>query len=280
MPATSISSASSLESRSGAKPPSSPDRGRQPALVQRALERVEDLGAHPQALARSSARRTGTTMNSWKSTLLSACAPPFSTFIIGTGSTRARLAAEVAPQRQALLGGRGVGRGERHAEDRVRPEPRLVGRAVELDQRAVEARLVGRVEAARRPRRSPRRRSQPRASTPLPAQARRRRAARSPRTRRSRRPRAPRRAARAGGEPHVHLDRRVAATVEDLPGVDLLDRAHLCPLMGIRSPAGAGLSPCSSCPRRRCWSSSALCTACSWRPRIRCCIPSWTATSF
>jgi acetylornithine deacetylase/succinyl-diaminopimelate desuccinylase-like protein len=30
---------------------------------------------------------TGTTMNSWKSTLLSACAPPFRTFIIGTGST-------------------------------------------------------------------------------------------------------------------------------------------------------------------------------------------------
>ena len=30
---------------------------------------------------------TGTTMNSWKSTRLSACAPPFSTFIIGTGST-------------------------------------------------------------------------------------------------------------------------------------------------------------------------------------------------
>ncbi len=26
-------------------------------------------------------------MNSWKSTLLSACAPPLSTFIIGTGST-------------------------------------------------------------------------------------------------------------------------------------------------------------------------------------------------
>ena len=30
---------------------------------------------------------TGTIMNSWKSTLLSACAPPLSTFIIGTGST-------------------------------------------------------------------------------------------------------------------------------------------------------------------------------------------------
>ena len=31
----------------------------------------------------------GTTMNSWKSTALSAWAPPFSTFIIGTGSTPA-----------------------------------------------------------------------------------------------------------------------------------------------------------------------------------------------
>jgi hypothetical protein len=30
---------------------------------------------------------TGTIMNSWKSTLLSACAPPLRTFIIGTGST-------------------------------------------------------------------------------------------------------------------------------------------------------------------------------------------------
>ena len=32
---------------------------------------------------------SGITMNSWKSTLLSACAPPFRMFIIGTGSTRA-----------------------------------------------------------------------------------------------------------------------------------------------------------------------------------------------
>ena len=30
----------------------------------------------------------GTTMNSWKSTELSAWAPPFKTFIIGTGRTR------------------------------------------------------------------------------------------------------------------------------------------------------------------------------------------------
>ena len=30
---------------------------------------------------------SGTIMNSWKSTLLSACAPPFTTFMSGTGST-------------------------------------------------------------------------------------------------------------------------------------------------------------------------------------------------
>ena len=64
----------------------------------------------------------GTTMNSWKSTLLSAWAPPLSTFIIGTGSTRARLAAEIAPQRQALLGRLRVGGGQRDAEDRVGAE--------------------------------------------------------------------------------------------------------------------------------------------------------------
>ena len=79
-------------------------------------------------------------MNSWKSTVLSACAPPLSTFIIGTGRTCARLAAEVAPQRQALLGRGGVRGGQRDAEDRVGAEARLVRRAVELDQRAVEAR--------------------------------------------------------------------------------------------------------------------------------------------
>ena len=33
---------------------------------------------------------TGTIMNSWKSTVFVACAPPFTTFIIGTGSVRAR----------------------------------------------------------------------------------------------------------------------------------------------------------------------------------------------
>ena len=65
------------------------DGGVEPALLEHALEGVEDLGAPAQGLARSSARRSGMIMNSWKSTLLSACAPPLRMFIIGTGRTLA-----------------------------------------------------------------------------------------------------------------------------------------------------------------------------------------------
>ena len=60
-------------------------RGREAALVQERLQRVEDLGADPQRLGERCPRPTGTTMNSCMSTLLSACAPPLRTFIIGTG---------------------------------------------------------------------------------------------------------------------------------------------------------------------------------------------------
>ena len=80
-------------------------------------------------------------------------------------------------------------RGQRHAEDRVGAEARLVRRAVELDQRAVEARLVGRVAAASRPSAiSPLTLRDRLRARPCRRTRRRRRAARSPRTRRSRRP--------------------------------------------------------------------------------------------
>ena len=52
------------------------------------------------------------------------------------------LAAEVAPEREPLLGRRGVRGRQRDGENRVGAEPRLVGRAVQRDQRAVERRLV------------------------------------------------------------------------------------------------------------------------------------------
>ena len=54
---------------------------------------------------------TGMTMNSWKSTLLSAWAPPLRMFIIGTGSTRAAVRAAVEPG-EVLV--------ERHAAPRPR----------------------------------------------------------------------------------------------------------------------------------------------------------------
>ena len=56
-------------------------------------------------------------------------------------------AADVAVQRQLELVGRGLGHGERHAEDGVGAEAGLVVGAVEVDQRPVDAALVERVEA-------------------------------------------------------------------------------------------------------------------------------------
>jgi hypothetical protein len=88
MPATSICSASSLDPRFGAKPPSSPTAAAQAASCSVRLSAWNDLGPDPQRLENVGAP-TGTTMNSWKSTELSAWTPPLRTFIIGTGSTRA-----------------------------------------------------------------------------------------------------------------------------------------------------------------------------------------------
>ena len=93
-------------------------------------------------------------MNSWKSTELSACAPPFKTFIIGTGSTDGAPVAgelgDVRVERLAGVGGGSAGRGERDAQDRVRSQPRLVRGAVQIDHRPVERLLIGRVGAAKR----------------------------------------------------------------------------------------------------------------------------------
>ena len=86
-------------------------------------------------------------MNSCRSIEFSACAPPLITFSIGTGSTRALVAAEVAVERDAGLGGGRLRGGERDAEDRVRAEPALVRRSVELDQSPVERGLVARRSA-------------------------------------------------------------------------------------------------------------------------------------
>ena len=172
-------------------------------------------------------------MNSWKSTLLSACAPPLRTFIIGTGRTRPprrRGGATAAARR----GGR-VRVGERDAEDRVRAQARLVRCPVERDQRGVERGLVARVHAADRVGdlgvdvRD-------RFLDALAAQRCRRRAARSPRTHRSMRPTAPPRGRLPRAQDEIDLDRRVASRVEYLARLDALDLAHVSPWDG--RPAG------------------------------------------
>ena len=86
MPSISTSSAASLESRSGAKPPSSPTAVPSPRSCSVRFSAWK-TSAPMRRPSEKLGAPTGTIMNSWKSTLLSACAPPLSTFIIGTGRT-------------------------------------------------------------------------------------------------------------------------------------------------------------------------------------------------
>ena len=141
------SSAARLDRRFGAKPPSSPSPVGQALALQHGLERVVDLGAPAQRLGEGRRRRSAAIMNSWTSTLESACAPPLRMFIIGTGSRCAFGAAEVAEQRQVGRVGGGLGDRERDAEDRVGAQLALVRRAVEVDQGLVDEALLAGLEA-------------------------------------------------------------------------------------------------------------------------------------
>jgi hypothetical protein len=197
----------------------------EPAVVECALERVEDLHAGAQPL------RVGGRAHRHDHELLEV------DLVVGVRTAVEhvhhrrrqhvrRLAAEIAPQRRARLCGRRLGPRERQAEDRVRAEPRLVGSAVELDHRAVERFLVRGVEAVHRLRElAVHVRDSPRYPLAAPrlaavAQLDRLELARGGSGRDSRTARRP------GLQEHVDLDRRVPAGVEDLATVDLLDAAQ------------------------------------------------------
>ncbi len=137
-----------------------------------------------------------------------------------------RLAAQVAPQRQPLLGGRGVGRRQRDRENRVGSEARLGRRAVERDQHPVERRLARGVLAVDRGRDlavdvldGPRHALAEPVRATVAELGRLELAGR--RAGGNRRP-----SPRAGAQAELDLDRRVPAAVEDLPRVDMLDLAH------------------------------------------------------
>jgi hypothetical protein len=76
--------ASSLSPRSGAKPPSSPTAVFFPDFFSTCLS-AWNTSVPMRSPSRNDRAPTGITMNSWKSTLLLAWAPPFRMFIIGTG---------------------------------------------------------------------------------------------------------------------------------------------------------------------------------------------------
>ena len=84
----------------GAKPPSSPTAVLRPLSCSTFL-RLWNTSAPIRSASRNVGAPTGMIMNSWKSTVLSACLPPLRMFISGTGRTRGVGAAEVAVQRQA-----------------------------------------------------------------------------------------------------------------------------------------------------------------------------------
>jgi hypothetical protein len=137
------------------------------------------------------------------------------------------VAAQVPPQRLALLGRRGVRGGERDAEDGVGAQARLVGGPVEVDERAIQALLVGRVAAVDRLGDLAVDVADGLGHALAPV---RRRAVAQLRGLELAGGGAAGHRGAAGGARAQHeldLDRRVAATVEDLPAVDLLDLAHV-----------------------------------------------------
>ena len=122
------------------------DRGVQAALLERRLQRVEDLGARAQRLGEGRRADRDDHELLEVDVVVRVRAAVEDVHHRHRQDVR-RLAAEVAPQRQVLLGRRGARGGQRDAEDGVRAQARLVVGAVELDQLAVEALLVGGVVA-------------------------------------------------------------------------------------------------------------------------------------
>ena len=89
MAVTIIANASSSFSSRGAYPPSSPTPVTGILFSFNTDFRVWNTSAERRNASLHVGAETGMIINSWMSTLLVACAPPLSIFIIGTGSTRA-----------------------------------------------------------------------------------------------------------------------------------------------------------------------------------------------
>ena len=208
------------------------DAAAEPAVVQVLLEVVERLGAHPQRVAEPGRADRDDHELLEVDRVVGVRAAVEHVHHRDRQDPR-RLAAEVAPERLALLRRGGPCGRQRDAEDRVGAQAALVRRAVELDQRGVEAGLVERVAAGDRLRDLavdvPDRLQHPLAEVGVAAVAQLGRlelAGRGAGRHRGA-------ALRARAERELHLDGRVPARVEDLAGVDGLDLAQ-----GFTAPGG------------------------------------------
>ena len=119
------SSASRVEARLGAKPPSSPTVGVVACALQRVLQRVEHFGAHAHRLgeARRADRHDHEFLEVDRIVGMHAAIDDVHH---RHGQQRRLRPADIAIERHALRGGLGLGRGHRHAEDGVGAEPLLV----------------------------------------------------------------------------------------------------------------------------------------------------------
>src|ERR1700719_4663291 len=99
MASSTIWIASSLDLQLGAKPPSSTTAVKQPRFS-KAVFSSWKISTPQRSASEKFGAPTGMTINSWKSTELSAWAPPFRIFIIGTGK---RFAEESVEYRERYL---------------------------------------------------------------------------------------------------------------------------------------------------------------------------------
>ena len=95
---------------------------------------------------------TGITIRSWMSMRRPACAPPPKIWISGSGSVTASRPARWRHSGSPRAAAAAWATASDTATDRVAAQPRLVGRAVERDQRASTVGLVQRVAAGERAR--------------------------------------------------------------------------------------------------------------------------------
>ncbi len=201
------------------------DPGREPAFAQDALELVVDLDADPQALGEARGAH-GHDHELLQVDRVGGVGAAVDHVQHRHGERRRLLAAEMAVERLAGLGGSRLCGRERDAEDRVRAEASFVRRSVEVDQLPVERLLVEPVEAGELAcdlAVHVRDRFRHALAAPLGAAV-----AQLDRLVHAGRGAGGHRGAaeRAGGELDVDLDGRVAARVEDLAAVQALDRAH------------------------------------------------------